>query len=223
MKPAELDALLAEAETDIADPGIGARELRDDMERLCAALREQMADANAIERAAAALLDSLGEYVRQSMHHNPEWCSGVRAVEDALHIRRRRLGRILASAPSPAEVSLREQVAAREAAEAAARHAREVADTALREQGRLNALAVELRATAADAGRESDAAEAEVARLRDVNVSLRVKIDKLRALLGPVQEAATLYRDVRGCGNDTTVGRATESVLTAALATVEKS
>ena len=44
-------------------------------------------DAIAIALAARSLLESLGEYVRQSMHLNPEWRSGIVAVESALGFR----------------------------------------------------------------------------------------------------------------------------------------
>jgi hypothetical protein len=37
-----------------------------------------------LQKAARALLESLGEYVRQSMHSNPEWASGIKALEAEL-------------------------------------------------------------------------------------------------------------------------------------------
>ena len=52
--------------------------------------RPALTDDDALADAATRLLDSLGEYVRQSMHANPEWADGVRAVEAALANRRRR-------------------------------------------------------------------------------------------------------------------------------------
>lgn len=55
------------------------------------AVREVVAKLDASERAASAmrnagelLLESLEEYVRQSMHSNPEWRAGIVAIEAAL-------------------------------------------------------------------------------------------------------------------------------------------
>lgn len=67
--------------------------LRAEMSRADTAERE----ADIIECAAASLLESLGEYVRQSMTLNREWCAGVAAVEQALLARRKHTGKIAAT------------------------------------------------------------------------------------------------------------------------------
>jgi hypothetical protein len=60
------------------------------------------ADARALGKASSALLHSLGEYVRQSMHANPEWRSGVQAAEESLFACAKRLGPdVLAPEPPP--------------------------------------------------------------------------------------------------------------------------
>ena len=40
--------------------------------------------AREVVREAGKLLDSLGEYVRQTMHANPEWTEGVKSLDAAL-------------------------------------------------------------------------------------------------------------------------------------------
>ncbi len=61
--------------------------LHDQADVLCALINESQAIANA----AGSLLYSLGEYVRQSMDMNPEWRSGIRAVESLTFLRKKRL------------------------------------------------------------------------------------------------------------------------------------
>jgi hypothetical protein len=51
-------------------------------------------EAHALALASQELLHSLGEYIRQSMHMNPEWRSGITMVEQALWQRRFRTGKI---------------------------------------------------------------------------------------------------------------------------------
>ena len=46
--------------------------------------------SDALAEAGAALLESLGEYVRQSMMLNPEWSAGIAALEALLFERRKR-------------------------------------------------------------------------------------------------------------------------------------
>lgn len=64
----------------------------------CPACASRERAATACIEAASALLESLGEYVRQSMDANPEWNTGIRAVREALAdteviaMRRRALG-----------------------------------------------------------------------------------------------------------------------------------
>jgi hypothetical protein len=50
----------------------------------------------------------------------------------------------------------------------------------------------------------------------------RAHVEKLQGQLRDVQEKAILYRDVRGCGNETTVARAEGEVLRVALAIVDE-
>lgn len=47
-------------------------------------LAEAQAGASVMREAGHSLLESLGEYVRQSMHGNPEWRAGIVAIERAL-------------------------------------------------------------------------------------------------------------------------------------------
>lgn len=49
------------------------------------------AESQEIADAAEKLLESLGEYIRQSMHANREWSEGIRAIEAALLARKKRL------------------------------------------------------------------------------------------------------------------------------------
>lgn len=57
--------------------------------RLDGAQKEREA-SDTLAAAATALVESLGEYVRQSMTCNPEWSRGIKLIEDALFARRKR-------------------------------------------------------------------------------------------------------------------------------------
>lgn len=64
------------------------------LERLAEALESRAIEHQeneVIADAAERLLESLGEYVRQSMHANREWSDGVRAIDAALFARKKRL------------------------------------------------------------------------------------------------------------------------------------
>ena len=52
--------------------------------------REERALHDDLATAAAALVESLGEYARQSMTANPEWSSGIKQIEAALFARKKR-------------------------------------------------------------------------------------------------------------------------------------
>lgn len=56
---------------------------------LAAALRTQTTEHDGLADAAERLVQSLGEYVRQSMHATPEWRGGIEAIESALSKRPR--------------------------------------------------------------------------------------------------------------------------------------
>lgn len=51
-----------------------------------AQLVESLAREHAMRSACVKLKESLGEYVRQSMYFNPEWSSGLKAVDAALDL-----------------------------------------------------------------------------------------------------------------------------------------
>lgn len=58
--------------------------LRATIDRLDRERERAVKDMEGMRRSARSLLHSLGEYVRQSMHSNPEWRAGIVAVESAL-------------------------------------------------------------------------------------------------------------------------------------------
>ena len=50
-------------------------------------LNDERAENERLREAAKLLLESLEEYVRQSMHFNPEWRAGIKAIEAALAVK----------------------------------------------------------------------------------------------------------------------------------------
>ncbi len=84
-------ARIAELELSLAIEVSGTNALMEKNKEM-GALIVKLAEALDVERARAAklaeagnlLLESLGEYIRQSMHFNPEWREGIDAMKAAL-------------------------------------------------------------------------------------------------------------------------------------------
>lgn len=75
---------LAERDKEIARLHERISEMEGERPYLIQGYRDQRDDAARLREAGRSLLTSLGEFVRQSMHANPEWRDGIAAIEEAI-------------------------------------------------------------------------------------------------------------------------------------------